>query len=163
VGLTDTIDGQQVAADDVVAPVGDRAMRFAENSVYTAVGLLLLVCACFALVSVGYDLVTQTDEGAIEAVTEALDGLLLVFIVIELFGAVRQTLAERNLFAEPFLVVGIIASIKEIVVTALEVGDVDGEDFEEAMTEIAVLGGVVLVLAIASFLVRRKEREPAEQ
>ena len=162
-GHTDTIDRQQVDTHDVASPVGDRAMRFAENTVYTAVGLLLLVCACFALIAVAYELATDADEGAIEAITEALDGLLLVFIVIELFGAVRQTLAERNLVAEPFLIVGIIASIKEIVITALEVGDLDGEAFDEAMTEIAVLGGVVLVLAIASFLVRRKEREPAER
>ena len=64
--------------------------------------------------------------------------------------------------AEPFLIVGIIASIKAIVVTSLEAGDLHGEAFDDAMLEIGVLGGVVLLLAVASFLVRRKEREPAE-
>jgi len=31
------------------------------------------------------------------------------------------------------------------------------------MTEIGVLAGVVLLLALASFLVRRKEREPEQE
>lgn len=33
-------------------------------------------------------------------------------------GAVRETVRERKLIAEPFLLVGIIASIKEILVVA---------------------------------------------
>jgi hypothetical protein len=60
-------------------------------------------------------------------------------------------------------VVGIIASIKEIVVASLEAGSLEGEAFEHTMTEIGVLGGVVLLLATAAFLVRRKEREPTEE
>ncbi len=68
--------------------------------------------------------------------------------------------------AEPFLVVGIIASIKEIVVLTLEsneIYDTNDAAFENAMTEIAVLAGVILLIALASFLVRRKEREPEEE
>ena len=115
-----------------------------------------------ALGAIAYDLVTQIDDGALLAVGVALDGLLLVFILIELLGAVRVTVAERQLLAEPFLIVGIIASIKAIVVTSLETRDLHGEAFDDAMLEIGILGGVVLLLAVASFLVRRKEREPQE-
>ena len=46
--------------------------------------------------------------------------------------------------------------------TSLEAGELHGEAFDDAMLEIGVLGGVVLLLAVASFLVRRKEREPEE-
>jgi hypothetical protein len=75
---------------------------------------------------------------------------------------VRATVSERQLVAEPFLVVGMIASIKEIVVASLKAGSLEGEALEETMLEIGVLGGVVLLLALSSFLVRRKEREPPE-
>jgi uncharacterized membrane protein (DUF373 family) len=105
----------------------------------------------------------DVGDGALDAVATALDGLLLVFILIELLAAVRATMAERRLVAEPFLIVGIIASIKEIVVVSLEAGDLEGDALIDATVEIAVLGGVVLVLALATFLVRRKEREPAEE
>jgi uncharacterized membrane protein (DUF373 family) len=137
-------------------------MEWAESLLYAVVGLVLVGSAAVALGAIAYDLVTQIDDGALDAVAVALDGLLLVFILVELLGAVRATVAERQLLAEPFLIVGMIASIKAIVVTSLESRDLHGEAFEDAILEIGVLGGVVLLLAIASFLVRRKEREPQE-
>ena len=99
------------------------------------------------------------------AATELLSVLLLVFVFVELLGAVRVTIRERRLIAEPFLLVGIIASIKEIVVIAG--AETEPEDewqaFVEAMIEIGVLAGVILVLAISTLLLRRKEREPSEE
>ena len=88
----------------------------------------------------------------------------MVFILLELLAGVRATMAERKLVAEPFLIVGIIASIKEIIVISLEVGgdDFDAQAFSQAMTEIGVLGALIVALALAGLLVRRKEREPAE-
>ena len=74
-------------------------------------------------------------------------------------------MVERKLVAEPFLVVGIIASIKEIVVIALETKKENGLDdaaFQASLAEIGVLGMLILLLAAAGYLVRRKEREPSE-
>ena len=140
----------------------DQGMEWAEGLLYVVVGITLVASAAVALVAIGYNLARDLDEGALDAVAAALDGLLLVFILVELLGAVRVTVAERQLLAEPFLIVGMIASIKAIVVTSLETRDLHGEAFDDAMLEIGILGGVVLLLALASFLVRRKEREPAE-
>ncbi len=139
-----------------------KGMRVAENAVYTALGLLLFAGALAVLVTLGYHMIRDIDEGTEKVVTSTLDGLLLVFILLELLAAVRATMIERQLVAEPFLVVGIIASIKEIVVVSLEAKDDSGEAFDNAMIEIGVLAGVVLLLALASYLVRLKEREPEE-
>ena len=143
----------------------ERVLALAENAVYTLVGLLLVAGALAALVVTGYHLVVQIDDGALHAVEVSLDGLLFVFILLELLAGLRATMVERQLVAEPFLIVGIIASIKEIVITALQAKAARGKPgdlFEDAMTEIGVLGGLVVALALASFLVRRKEREPEE-
>src|SRR3712207_4968151 len=95
---------------------------------------------------------------------ELLDVLLLVFIVVELLFAVRTTVEKRELVAEPFLVIGVIASIKEIVVLSVEAAGAVGEGagFRDRITEIAVLGVLVLLLGATSWLLRRKEREPDE-
>ena len=79
-----------------------------------------------------------------------LDRLLLVFIVVELLFAVRVILGKREVVAEPFLVVGIIASIKEIIVLSVKAADYvgKGDKFTDAIVEVAVLGGLVLVLAV---------------
>ena len=150
------------SADPVVRPA-DRVLHLAENVVYAFAGILLAGAAVVVLGSTAYHLVTDLGDGTEQAVTAALDGLLLVFILLELLAGVRATMVERKLVAEPFLIVGIIASIKEIIVVALK-AESDGpqQAFENSMTEIAVLGGLVVLLAGAGFLVRRKEREPTE-
>ena len=101
------------------------------------------------------------DDFGTNPVVEALDTLLLLFILVELLSAVRITIAKRNLVAEPFLLVGIIASIKEIIVIA-GTKENNGDAFTESMVEIGVLGGLALVLALAAFLLRLKESHPEE-
>ncbi len=149
-----------------IADPADRVLRIGENIVYSFLGLLLAAAAVIVLVVVAYHLVSDVAKGVEKGVIEALDGLLLVFILLELLAGVRATMKERKLVAEPFLVVGIIASIKEIVVLTLEskdIYDTDDAAFENAMMEIGVLAGVILLIALASYLVRRKEREPEEE
>ncbi|HVE45236.1 MAG TPA: phosphate-starvation-inducible PsiE family protein [Acidimicrobiales bacterium] len=152
--------------EEPVAEPADRLLNFAENLVYAAAGILLLFGAVVVMVMVCYHLALDIDEGARHAVAEALDGLLLAFILLELLAGIRATMTEKKLVAEPFLIVGIIASIKEIVLltlTSQETIGESGEAFNDAMTEVSVLGGLVLILSLASYFVRRKEREPEEE
>jgi uncharacterized membrane protein (DUF373 family) len=155
------------AEDRAADGVANRLLRLSEDVVYGLICVILTGGALVLLGKAGYDLATGlgADDGVKGVISGMLDTLLLVFILVELLSAVRTTLIERQLLAEPFLLVGIIASIKEIVVGSLEAKDLAGSDreaFVDVMTEIGVLGGVLLVLAIASYLLRRKEREPEE-
>ncbi len=140
----------------------DELLSWAEDGIYAVVALILVVGAVVLVVDAVVTFVEHADEGMIPAATELLSVLLLVFVFVELLAAVRLTLRERQLLAEPFLLVGIIASIKEIVVVAgAERPADDGfESFRNGMVEIGVLSGVVLVLAIAALLLRRRQAEP---
>lgn len=111
-----------------------------------------------------YTIVQSADDGVEVAVTKGLDRLLLTFILVELLGAVRATIREHKLIAEPFLIVGMIAVIKEIVVVLVDAKDQygKGEQFDDAMTELGVLAALLVGLGITAFLQRRKEREPEE-
>ncbi len=149
-----------------VADPADRVLRIAENVVYSFAGVLLAGGAVVVLAAVAWHLAFDVAKGVEKGVTTALDGLLLVFILLELLAGVRATMKEKKLVAEPFLIVGIIASIKEIVILTLEskeIYDTDNTAFDNAMIEIGVLAGVILLLSFASYLVRRKEREPEEE
>jgi hypothetical protein len=78
---------------------------------------------------------------------------------------VRITLKERQIVAEPFLIAGILVCIKEIVVLAVKAPTdyLDkGPEFARAMTEVGLLGGLLLVLAGTTVLLRKKEKEPEE-
>ncbi len=138
---------------------------WAEQAVYAVAAVALFAGAAALLVEAVVAYVDDLSDGILAASTELLSVLLLVFVFVELLGAVRTTIRERRLIAEPFLLVGIIASIKEIVVVAGAERPMDAEfaEFRDGMVEIGVLAGVVLILSVAALLLRRKERDPTEE
>ncbi len=142
----------------------DAALAAAEKVVYLGIAALLGVAALVLLAVAAKDLADVFDDFGTNPVVEALDTLLLLFILVELLAAVRITIAKRELVAEPFLLVGIIASIKEIVVLSVKAAESIGEGpvFTDQLREIAVLGIVVLLLGLTAWLLRIKEREPQE-
>jgi len=144
--------------------IGNALLAAAEDAIYVGVAILLTVSAGALLVSAATDLSGLGDHSTSEVVLDVLDRLLLVFIVVELLFAVRVILGKREVVAEPFLVVGIIASIKEIIVTSVEAAGYVGNDdkFVHAIVEVGVLGLLVLVLAVAALVMRAKGREPQE-
>ena len=144
--------------------IGNALLAITEDAIYVGIAAVLAVSAFALLISAARGLTEIADIGASEVVIEVLDRLLLVFIVVELLFAVRVILGKREVIAEPFLIVGIIASIKEIIVLSVKAADYVGKDdrFMHSIIEVGVLGVLVLVLATAAILLRAKEREPAE-
>jgi uncharacterized membrane protein (DUF373 family) len=152
-----------------VSEFGEKLLRIAEDAVYVVVAVLLVIGAVVLLVDAAGEL-GGVGDGPDAAVLALLDRLLLVFVLVELIFAVRMTLTRREIVAEPFLIVGIIASIKEIILLSVEAANVlegkattDGsrEPHEFAML-IALLGLLVVVLSVSAVLLRLKERQPVE-
>lgn len=142
----------------------DRVLAGAEDAVYLGIASLLLLGALVLLVVAGDQMLDLFDDFSTDPVVEVLDTLLLVFIVVELMSAVRTTLERRDLVAEPFLLVGIIASIKEIVVLSVKAAEDigKGSTFRDQLWQIGVLAVVVVLLGATAWLLRLKEREPDE-
>lgn len=143
----------------------DGVIAVTENVVYGALAIALVGGAAIQIGDAVVHLVDEADNSVETAVRDMLDRLLLAFILVELLSAVRATLREGRLVAEPFLLVGIIASIKEVVVESLNAREYVGKDdgkFADAMTSVGMQAGVLLVIGILMLLIRRKEREPAE-
>ena len=145
--------------------LGNRALVLVEDLVYVSIAVLLAAGAVVLVVKAGIELVNGIGESGTDSQLETLDAILLVFIFVELLYAVRITLKERQIVAEPFLIAGILVCIKEIIVLSVK-APADyiskGPEFARAMVEIGVLGGLVLVLSGAAIVLRRKEREPEE-
>jgi len=144
--------------------IGKLAIEVAETVVYVGIAILLSITAVGLLFLAARSVFPLFGKDASNVALELLDTLLLVFIVVELLFAVRVTIAKRELLAEPFLLAGIIASIKEIIVLSVKAAEQIGEGavFRDQMWEIGVLGVLVLLLGLTAFLLRRKEREPGE-
>ena len=139
-----------------------------EQAFYVAVAVALAAAGAVLFVNAFY--VFFRDLGDLPLannVLSFLDGMLLVFIVTELIHTVRAVIAENVLMTEPFLIVGIVAAIRRLIVISAEAKDVIGKpEFGDSMIEMGVLIGVVLALGITIFLLRHTshtEPRPAHE
>ena len=145
--------------------LGNRALVIVEDAIYVSIAVLLAVGAAVLVARAALVLLEGATTSGTDPFIDTLDAILLVFIFVELLYAVRITLKERQIVAEPFLIAGILVCIKEIVVLAVKAPTdyLDkGPEFARAMVEVGLLGVLVLVLAGTTVLLRKKEKEPEE-
>ena len=141
--------------------LADRVLGMLEDAVYWGIALVLIIGSVALLLAQFNTMLSLRKEPTKIVMLEVLDGLLLIFIFVELLYAVRACLRSHEIVAEPFLIVGILAGIKEIVVLSVEAATLleKGPAFSRAIVEIGVLAGVVLALAIAAFILRERRRD----
>jgi uncharacterized membrane protein (DUF373 family) len=142
----------------------DRVLGYAEDATYWAIAVVLVFGSAALLVAQFNTMLRLRASPASTVMLEILDGLLLIFIFVELLYAVRTCLRSHEIVAEPFLIVGILAGIKEIVVLSVEAATLleKGPPFARAVVEIGVLGAVVLVLAVAAYVLRERRRDTSD-
>jgi hypothetical protein len=147
----------------------------AEVAILTILAVLILLTA---LVSIGHsakllwDSLLQWGSPESTLVLKELDQLLVVLMLVEILHTVRISIRSHTLVTEPFLVVGLIASIRRILVISLEAAALikdgrwlpDGASiFRASMIELGLLGLLVLVLVYCITLLRRKAPGPAQE
>ena len=140
-------------------------LLFAERGVFFLIGIMLFAAALTLLVraiSVLWLLVTSPQGTTIAAGSAFLDIILLVLMVVELAYTVMLSLRGVVLSAEPFLIVGLIAVIRRILV--ITVGEVHSETtgpatlVQGSAIQLAILTGVVLAFVVSIVLLRSRPR-----
>jgi uncharacterized membrane protein (DUF373 family) len=131
-------------------------LGYGEFLIDAAVAVALTVGGVILLGVVIYDFVHELgDAPFIGQVLELLSGLLLVFIFTELISTIRVAIARRTVQVEPFLIVGMVAAIRRLIVISAEAENLLGTaQFRDLMLEIGVLAGTVLVLGATVFVLR---------
>jgi hypothetical protein len=96
-----------------------------------------------------------------------LDRILLILMIVEILYTVQVSFREHTLIPEPFLIVGLIAATRRILLLTAEFSKLleQGETaFRNAMWELGLLTMMVLVLVISVVLLRRRsEKAVAEK
>jgi uncharacterized membrane protein (DUF373 family) len=139
---------------------------------YAALGLLLSLTAMFALFTACQTLWRGLSaEASEQTVVEVIDRLLVVFMLVEILHTVRISIRSHILVTEPFLIVGLIATIRRILVITLNAANLtsaanwanDGAaKLRASMLELALLGGTVIVLVV-SIHILRQSKSPEEE
>ena len=137
-----------------------------EDVLYVAIAIALAIAGVIYFGYVLYDFVNHlSDSDLTTLILDLLDGLLLVFIITEIIHTIRAVIDERVLVSEPFLVVGIVAAIRRLIVVSAQAKDLVGTpEFGDAILEIGVLTGTVVLLGLTIFMLRHTHQsEPRPQ
>ncbi|MDQ3784194.1 MAG: phosphate-starvation-inducible PsiE family protein [Actinomycetota bacterium] len=136
------------------------AFRYIEQIFYILVAAALAAAGAGLFVYVVYSFFTSLGDSSFLTITlELLDGLLLVFITTELLHTVRAVIDESVLMTEPFLIVGIVAVIRRLILISAEAKELVGTPtFGDLMLEMGILTGVVVALGLTIFMLRHTQR-----
>ena len=144
-----------------------RAFLGVEVVAYVILGLMLAVAVVIGVFGAGYSLIDAVvAHGDAETLVLAVDRLLFVLMVVEVLHTVRVSFRSGRLVCEPFLIVGLIASIRRVLVITLETSQAhqpgkwnpDAQALlNSTMLELAVLGGLILVMVVSIYILRRSE------
>ncbi len=130
-----------------------------EDFLYLSVLIFLLLLAGTVIVQIvsAFFSLQQLSASGILAV---LEKILLVLIIISLIHTIRQTIEQQKFRPISYLVVGLIASIRRILILSVESNqllDRSFQKFEYAVWELIVLGILSLALVFGIYLLHKVE------
>ena len=145
-----------------------RSFLRAESIIYACMGLILVLASLLGIGSAGEALWSAAREyGNAELLVATVDRLLFALMIVEILHTVRVSFQSGTLVGHPFLIVGLIASIRRVLVITLETTQASGPGkwtpdsqviLNAHMLELAVLGGLILILVVSIYMLRRSEQ-----
>lgn len=142
-----------------------RAFQQVEHGLYVALAILLCMTTVLALAGAGLTLWAGVgDWTGTNSIFVVIDRLLVVLMLVEILHTVHVSVRSGALTCEPFLIVGLIASIRRVLVITLEssqatqhgeMSDSAERLFRTSMIELGVLAVLILVMVVSIYLLRR--------
>jgi hypothetical protein len=137
-----------------------RGFAVVEDVVYVGLGVLLGGSSLVLLVS-GLIIFWQNLLAASLTTNMVilLDRVLLILLVVELLYTVQVSFREHALIPEPFLLVGLIAAIRRVLVLTAEfaqVQDKPEEVFKHFIVELVVLTFLIITLVVSLMMLRKR-------
>jgi len=136
-----------------------RGFAVVEDVVYVGLGVLLGGSSLVLLVSGLIIFWQNLIAGSLTTnMVTLLDRILLILLVIELLYTVQVSFREHALIPEPFLLVGLIAAIRRVLVLTAEfaqVQDKPEEVFKHFIVELVVLTFLIIALVVSLILLRK--------
>ncbi len=152
---------KNTSAESAPTPFIKRAVLslvWAERAIFFAIGVLLFLGALALLKESASILFKMYFGGGVPLSlgSQFLDVVLLVLMIVELAYTVILSLRGAVLQAEPFLIVGLIAVIRRmLVITVGEVGG-HGESVRMNVAELGILTAIVIVFVGSIVMLRIK-------
>lgn len=129
-------------------------LRILADIVHIVIAVSLLIAAVAFLVNAFSNINGVSGDSIFHLINE----ILFVLIIMEIFITVITYLREHRITFQPFLVVGIIASIRKILTIEAHLSMEEGvtnEIFFRSMIDLGVNAGIVFILIISFYLLAK--------
>ena len=131
-------------------------LNYTEKVVYYGAAFALLVTIGMLFVSTGTTLLAIFEAGPLDTALTVLDRVLLIFIFVELLDTIGIFVRENEIIAEPFLLIGLIAVVRRILLVTAEAEQTIGTaQFPNLILELGVLTALVISLSFALYFTHR--------
>src|SRR6204780_1283143 len=127
-----------------------------EVAIYSGLAILLAITAFVTIANAAEGLYLAIRHWSLSAQPiRLLDELLVVLMMVEILHTVRISIRSHVLVTEPFLIVGLIASIRRVLVITLEAATltqggtwtpVTASIFRAHMVELGLIGFLILAM-----------------
>ena len=139
----------------------------AEDTIYVGLGLLLIAIAFTLLITEVVYFAQYISSGTLaDNVVFLLDRILLIIIFVEVLYTVQVSFRQHILRPEPFLVVGLIAVTRRILVLTAEMSKLAKEtqtSFNNAMIELGLLTILIIALVVCLRMLRQQDRSSEKE
>src|SRR4051812_38118488 len=135
-----------------------------ESVLLVLVGIALVLVAVLLFFSSLHDLNEAIHQGPAEIEHRAiqiLNTVLLVMMTMEIVYTVAISLQSHVLNAEPFLIIGVIAGIRRMLVITATSTEIESQPglFHNTLVELGLLAATVVALAFAIWILRYSSKK----
>lgn len=150
--------------DDRIRNTISRIFGLLEDVIFVGLGVLLAGTSLYLLIAAIFDFGRHVYELSLSgrAVVNLIEQLLLILLVVEILYTVQVSFREHTLAPEPFLLIGLIASVRRVLVITAELpelGNTTSEAFQFLIIELGVLTFLIVALVISVVQLRRRPGE----
>ena len=141
-------------------------LRRIEKAIYLISAVMITLAAFVVFGQAVYEFYHYLISGSVSgAIIGLLENILLALMLVELLHTLMVSIENRSLLPEPFLMVALVAGIRRILAISVEGAkliETDPEKFCLVLIEIGVLTGMILVLVISIYLLRKRRGSRAD-
>ena len=153
--------------DEVTGPAmwPEKTLRWIIIAVEYAIVLSLVLVAGVVLVSTVVDFIRSSGLFSLTVVA-AIDGILVVIILVDLAHTVFGRLRSSAFPVRPFLEIGILAGVRDILSASAHLtlsGPLQQQDFNNTLVSLAVGVGVVVLLLVGLYILQLSNRTAGGQ
>lgn len=128
----------------------NKFLNIIDDIILIFVAFGIIVVAALLMLEAVTDFIFYTEH----SISHIISDLMFVLIIMELFRQVLRQLNRHIFSLNPFLYIGVIASIRGLLLTQMKIGMGEAE-WESGVIQLAVHSVIVLVLVICLFFYTR--------